>query len=129
MAQGWYRAMAASVLSLHAVDIAWVTFGAFLHAGPAAARHAARCHMVYGVITKIFCSTQEYLEFRNSHRTIFGARVLVYTTVLAANWNKFSFYWDMFRCRPLKSTSVANSDSEKLSMTRSGLSRAHEIWS
>ncbi len=33
MAPGWYRAIAASVLSLHAADITWVIFGAFFTRG------------------------------------------------------------------------------------------------
>src|SRR5260221_12791662 len=54
MAQGWYRAMAASVLSLHAVYIAWVIFGAFFTRGRPrlAALHVAT--LVYGVIIEIF---------------------------------------------------------------------------
>jgi len=54
MAQGWYRAMAASVLSLHAVYIAWVIFGAFFTRGrpQLAALHVAT--LVYGVIIEVF---------------------------------------------------------------------------
>jgi hypothetical protein len=54
MAQGWYRAMAASVLSLHAVYIAWVIFGAsFTRGRPRLATlHVAT--LVYGVIIEIF---------------------------------------------------------------------------
>jgi hypothetical protein len=44
MTPGLYRAMATGVLSLHAAYIAWVIFGALIHARPAAARGAARCH-------------------------------------------------------------------------------------
>ena len=53
MEQGWYRAMAASVLSLHAMYIAWVIFGAFFTRGRRlAALHVAT--LVYGVIIEIF---------------------------------------------------------------------------
>ncbi len=54
MAPGWYRAMAASVLSLHATYIAWVIFGAFFTRGRPrlAALHVAT--LVYGVIIEIF---------------------------------------------------------------------------
>jgi hypothetical protein len=54
MAPGWYRAMAASVLSLHAAYIAWVIFGAFFTRGQPrlAALHVAT--LVYGVIIEIF---------------------------------------------------------------------------
>jgi Protein of Unknown function (DUF2784) len=54
MAPGWYRAMAASVLSLHAAYIAWVIFGAFFTRGRPrlAALHGAT--LVYGVIIEIF---------------------------------------------------------------------------
>ncbi len=54
MAQGWYRAMAVSVLSLHAVYIAWVTFGAFFTRDRPrlATLHVAT--LVYGVIIEIF---------------------------------------------------------------------------
>jgi hypothetical protein len=53
MAPGWYRAMAASVLSLHAAYIAWVIFGAFFTRGRPrlAALHVAT--LVYGVIIEI----------------------------------------------------------------------------
>ena len=54
MAPGWYRAMAASVLSLHASYIAWVIFGAFFTRGRPrlAALHVAT--LVYGAIIEIF---------------------------------------------------------------------------
>ena len=54
MAPGWYRAMAASVLSLHATYVAWVIFGAFFTRGRPrlAALHVAT--LVYGVIVEIF---------------------------------------------------------------------------
>ena len=54
MAQGWYRTMAASVLSLHAVYIAWVIFGALFTRGRPrlATLHVAT--LVYGVILEIF---------------------------------------------------------------------------
>jgi uncharacterized protein DUF2784 len=54
MAPGLYRAMAAGVLSLHAVYIAWVIFGAFLTRGRPrlAALHVAT--LVYGMIIEIF---------------------------------------------------------------------------
>ena len=54
MAQAWCRVMAASVLSLHAVYIAWVIFGTLFTRGrPRLAKlHVAT--LVYGVIIKIF---------------------------------------------------------------------------
>lgn len=54
MAPGLYRAMAASVLSVHAAYIAWVIFGAFFTRGRPrlAALHVAT--LVYGVIIEIF---------------------------------------------------------------------------
>ncbi len=54
MAPGWYRAMAASVLSVHAVYIAWVIFGALFTRGRPrlAALHVAT--LVDGVIIEIF---------------------------------------------------------------------------
>jgi len=54
MAPGLYRAMAASVVSLHAAYIAWVIFGAFFTRGRPrlAALHVAT--LVYGVIVEIF---------------------------------------------------------------------------
>jgi Protein of Unknown function (DUF2784) len=54
MAPGWYRAMAVSVLSLHAAYVAWVIFGAFFTRGR---RRLAALHvttLVYGVIIEIF---------------------------------------------------------------------------
>jgi hypothetical protein len=54
MAAGFYRAMAAGVLSLHASYIAWVTFDAFFTRGRprVAALHVAT--LVYGMIVEIF---------------------------------------------------------------------------
>jgi hypothetical protein len=54
MAPGLYRAMAASVLSLHAAYIAWVIFGAFFTRGRPrlAALHVAT--LVYSLIIEIF---------------------------------------------------------------------------
>ena len=54
MAQGWYRAMAASVLSLHAVYIAWVIFGAFCTRGRPRLAMLHVATLVYGVIIEIF---------------------------------------------------------------------------
>ena len=70
MAPGWYRAMAASVLSLHAAYIAWVIFGAFFTRGRPrlAALHVAT--LVYGVIIEIFgfwcppTALEEWLQVR-----------------------------------------------------------------
>jgi Protein of Unknown function (DUF2784) len=55
MAPQWYRAMAASVLSLHAAYIAWVIFGIFFTRGRPrlAALHLGT--LVYGVIIEIWC--------------------------------------------------------------------------
>ncbi|MGA7623364.1 MAG: DUF2784 domain-containing protein [Candidatus Acidiferrales bacterium] len=54
MAPEWYRAMTASVLSLHAAYIAWVIFGAFFTRDRPrlAALHVGT--QVYGVIIEIF---------------------------------------------------------------------------
>jgi hypothetical protein len=54
MSPGLYRAMAASVLSLHAAYIDWVIFGAFFTRGRPrlAALHVAT--LVYGVIIEVF---------------------------------------------------------------------------
>jgi hypothetical protein len=54
MALGLYRAMGASVLSLHAAYIAWVIFGAFFTRGRPrlAALHVAT--LLYGMIVEIF---------------------------------------------------------------------------
>src|SRR5260370_17227120 len=54
MAQGWYRAMAASVLLLHAVYIAWVIFGAFFTRGRPRLAALNVATLVYGVIIEIF---------------------------------------------------------------------------
>src|SRR5258708_35704044 len=54
MAQGWYRAMAASVLLLHAVYIAWVIFGAFFTRGRPRLAALPVAPLVYGVIIEIF---------------------------------------------------------------------------
>jgi len=54
MGPGWYRAIAASVLSLHAANITWVIFGAFFTRGRSrlAALHVST--LVYGMIVEIF---------------------------------------------------------------------------
>jgi hypothetical protein len=67
------------------------------------------------------------LGVSKSHHTIFGARVLVYSTVLAANWNMIQF----------PSGHISVQTTEKYlgckqrfrEATRLGLSRAHETWS
>jgi hypothetical protein len=53
MAPGWYRAIAASVPSLHVAYITWVIFGAFLTRGRSrlAALHVST--LVYGMIVEI----------------------------------------------------------------------------
>ena len=70
MAHGLYRAVAVGVLSLHAVYIAWVIFGAFFTRGRPrlAALHVAT--LVYGMIIEIFgfwcplTALEEWLEVR-----------------------------------------------------------------
>jgi hypothetical protein len=84
MAQGWYRAMAASVLSLHAVYIAWVIFGAFFTRGRPrlAALHVVT--RVYGVIIEIFgfwcplTALEEWVEVRGNVPVYHGPFLLHY---------------------------------------------------
>jgi Protein of Unknown function (DUF2784) len=84
MAQGWYRAMAASVLSLHAVYIAWVIFGAFFTRGRPrlAALHVVA--LVYGVIIEIFgfwcplTALEEWVEVRGNVPVYHGPFLLHY---------------------------------------------------
>ncbi len=84
MAQGWYRAMAASVLSLHAVYIAWVIFGALFTRGRPrlATLHVAT--LVYGVILEIFgfwcplTAFETWLEVRGGVSAYRGPFVLHY---------------------------------------------------
>ncbi len=84
MAQGWYRTMAASVLSLHAVYIAWVIFGALFTRGRPrlATLHVAT--LVYGVILEIFgfwcplTAFETWLEVRGGVSAYRGPFVLHY---------------------------------------------------
>jgi hypothetical protein len=84
MAQGWYRAMAASVLSLHAVYIAWVIFGAFFTRGRPrlATLHVAM--LAYGVIIEIFgfwcplTAFETWLEVRGGVSAYHGPFLLHY---------------------------------------------------
>ena len=88
MAQGWYRAMAASVLSLHAAYIAWVIFGAFFMRGRPrlAALHVAT--LVYGVTVEIFgfwcplTALENWLEVRGGVSAYRGAFLLHYLDAL-----------------------------------------------
>ena len=88
MAQGWYRAMAASVLSIHAAYIAWFIFGAFFTRGRPrlAALHVAT--LVYGVIVEIFdfwcplTALENWLEVRGEVSTYRGPFLLHYLDVV-----------------------------------------------
>ncbi len=84
MAPGLYRAMATSVLSLHAAYIAWVIFGAFFTRGRPwlAALHVAT--LVYGVIIEIFAfwcpltALEKWLEVRGGVSAYRGSFLLHY---------------------------------------------------
>ncbi len=84
MAPGLYRAMAASVVSLHAAYIAWVIFGALFTRGRPrlAVLHVAT--MVYGVIIEIFgfwcplTALEEWLEVRGGVSAYRGPFLLHY---------------------------------------------------
>jgi hypothetical protein len=88
MAQGWYRAVAASVLSLHAVYIACVIFGAFFTRGRPrlAALHVVT--LVYGVIIEIFgfwcplTALEEWVEVRGNVPVYHGPFLLHYLDVV-----------------------------------------------
>jgi hypothetical protein len=88
MALGLYRAMAASVLSLHAVYIAWVVFGAFFTRGRPrlAALHVTT--LVYGVIIEIFgfwcplTALEGWLEVRGNVSAYRGPFLLHYLDVV-----------------------------------------------
>jgi uncharacterized protein DUF2784 len=82
MAPGLYRAMAAGVLSLHAVYIAWVIFGALFTRGRPrlAVLHVAT--LVYGMIVEIFgfryplTALETWLEVRGNVQAYRGAFLL-----------------------------------------------------
>jgi hypothetical protein len=84
MAPGLYRAMAASVLSLHAVYIAWVIFGAFFTRDRPrlAALHVVT--LVYGVVIEIFgfwcplTALEEWLDVRGDVSVYRGPFLLHY---------------------------------------------------
>jgi hypothetical protein len=84
MAPVWYRAIAGSVLSLHAAYIAWVIFGAFFTRGRPwlAALHVAA--LVYGVIIEIFgfwcplTAFETWLEVRGGVSAYRGSFLLHY---------------------------------------------------
>ena len=84
MTPGLYRAMAASVVSLHAAYIAWVIFGAFFTRGRPrlAALHVAA--LVCGVIIAIFgfwcplTALEEWLDVRGQVSAYRGPFLLHY---------------------------------------------------
>ncbi len=84
MTPGLYRAMAASVVSLHVVYIAWVIFGAFFTRGRPrlAVLHVAT--LVYGMIIEIlgfWCpltALEEWLELRGGVSAYRGPFLLHY---------------------------------------------------
>jgi hypothetical protein len=88
MAPGLYRAMAAGVLSLHAVYIAWVIFGALFTRGRPrlAVLHVAT--LVYGMIVEIFgfrcplTTLETWLEVRGNVQAYRGAFLLHYLDAL-----------------------------------------------
>ena len=88
MAPGLYRAMAAGVLSLHAVYIAWVIFGALFTRGRPrlAVLHVAT--LVYGMIVEIFgfrcplTALETWLEVRGNVQAYRGAFLLHYLDAL-----------------------------------------------
>ena len=78
---GFYRAMAALVLSLHAAYIAWVIFGALFARGRArlAALHVGT--LLYGIIVEIFgllTALERWLEIRGSVSPYRGTFLLHY---------------------------------------------------
>jgi hypothetical protein len=84
MAPGLYRAMATSIVSLHAAYIAWVIFGAFFTRGRPrlAALHVAT--LVYGMVIEIFgfwcplTALEEWLEMRGNVSAYRGPFLLHY---------------------------------------------------
>ena len=84
MAPGLYRAIATSVVSLHAAYIAWVIFGAFFTCGRSrlAALHVVT--LVYGMIIEIFgfwcplTALEEWLEVRGNVPAYRGPFLLHY---------------------------------------------------
>src|SRR5712664_404481 len=88
MALGLYRAMGASVLSLHATCIAWVIFGAFFTRGRPrlAALHVAT--LLYGMIVEIFgfwcplTALEAWLEVRGNVPAYRGPFLLHYLVVV-----------------------------------------------
>jgi hypothetical protein len=84
MAPGWYRAMAAGVLALHAAYIAWVIFGTFFTRGRPrlAVLHVGT--LVYGIIVEIFrlwcplTALEEWLEVRGNVPAYRGPFLLHY---------------------------------------------------
>jgi hypothetical protein len=84
MAPGLYRAMATSIVSLHAAYIAWVIFGAFFTRGRPrlAALHVAT--LVYGMVIEIFgfwcplTALEEWLEVRGNVSAYRGPFLLHY---------------------------------------------------
>lgn len=88
MAPGLYRAMAASVLSLHAAYFAWVITGAFFTRGRPrlAALHVAT--LVYGMIVEVFgfwcplTALEEWLDVRGQVSAYRGSFLLHYLDVV-----------------------------------------------
>ena len=81
---GFYRAMAAAVLSLHAAYIAWVMFGTLLTRGRSqlAALHVGT--LLYGIIVEIFglwcplTALEQWLEARGDVSVYHGPFLLRY---------------------------------------------------
>ena len=81
---GFYRAMAAGVLSLHAAYIAWVIFGALVTRGRPrlAALHVGT--LLYGIIVEIFglwcplTALEQWLEIRGGVSAYRGPFLLHY---------------------------------------------------
>jgi len=88
VAPGFYRAMAACVLSLHAAYIGWVTFGALFTRGRPQLTTLHVATLVYGVFVEIFdfwcplTALETWLEVRGNVPAYHGPFLLHYLDAL-----------------------------------------------
>jgi hypothetical protein len=82
--------------------------------------------MTEKAVSHIVRTQRTALESPIWHLKICAELVLGFATLLGANWNRISFYWATFRCRPRNDVSAASRRSDQRLTIGSALSLRSE---